>query len=160
METWDGGMGGLPLRSLSSTMTWESRGLDDIAMHTMSTAEDDAYAEELDSISGYHTAATSHDDYDDDPQETPIRGQQIHEDIDTGNQTCDICLDSIERAHRIWYCQECWHVFHYKCMADAANGRAPSVASREMAVVATNRVWKCPSCRTEYAGQPWELCCR
>lgn len=85
------------------------------------------------------------------------RGDQIEEDIEMGRYECGICCDEdINRKESIWYCQTCWAVYHFGCITRVAlAARTDTVLADEL-----HLIWRCPSCRSEYAGSPWELCCK
>ncbi|CAK7214881.1 FKBP12-associated protein [Sporothrix bragantina] len=42
---------------------------------------------------------------------------RIHEDIDSNNYDCPICLAPVTRSCQIWSCTMCYHVAHFSCVA-------------------------------------------
>lgn len=85
------------------------------------------------------------------------RGDKIEQNIELGRYECGICCDEdINREDVIWYCQTCWTVYHLQCITRVA---VAATTDTELADE-FHLVWKCPTCRSEYAGSPWELCCK
>ncbi|EPE06764.1 nf-x1 finger transcription [Ophiostoma piceae UAMH 11346] len=72
---------------------------------------------------------------------------RIHEDIDSGNYDCPICLNAVTRKTRVWSCSMCYHVAHYSCVASW-------VKKAHEQGLALDKI-RCPACNSEDSNSSW-----
>lgn len=61
----------------------------------------------------------------------------IHEEINSGEYECLICLNSITPRSQVWSCRSCYRVYDLKCIKDWGNR-----------TVEKRGTWSCPHCLT------------
>ncbi|KJR85776.1 transcriptional repressor NF-X1 [Sporothrix schenckii 1099-18] len=77
------------------------------------------------------------------PSTAPDLPTRMHEDIDSGNYDCPICLNAVTRGSKIWACSMCYHVAHYTCVSAWVKQALNQGLALEKI--------RCPACNTEAA---------
>lgn len=74
--------------------------------------------------------------------QTPEYGsvtERLADQLSRGTYDCMICLNKVKPSHQIWPCDQCWAVFHLKCIKSWIQ-RCNSAGGLEFD-------WACPGCR-------------
>ncbi|CAK7267184.1 FKBP12-associated protein [Sporothrix epigloea] len=66
---------------------------------------------------------------------------RIHEDIDSNNYDCPICLAPVTRACQIWSCTMCYHVTHFDCVESWLD----QATTEQDSPLSVDRI-RCPAC--------------
>ncbi|KAL1893778.1 FKBP12-associated protein [Sporothrix stenoceras] len=77
------------------------------------------------------------------PSLAPDMPTRMHEDIDSGNYDCPICLNAVTRGSKIWACSMCYHVAHFACVS----AWVKQALNQGLAI---DKI-RCPACNTEAA---------
>uniref|UniRef100_A0A915IB80 Pre-mRNA-splicing factor SPF27 n=1 Tax=Romanomermis culicivorax TaxID=13658 RepID=A0A915IB80_ROMCU len=70
--------------------------------------------------------------------------ERLEEQLRNETYECMICCEKIRRRDFIWSCQQCFHVFHLKCVKKWAKS---STTNNENASETPNLGWRCPACQ-------------
>lgn len=65
------------------------------------------------------------------PEESQDQSEMSENNLRTNNFECMICCDNIQRSNPIWYCNNCYNIFHLKCAIEWCN---KSIKSRNEAI--------------------------
>ncbi|CAK7563216.1 MAG: FKBP12-associated protein [Sporothrix epigloea] len=71
---------------------------------------------------------------------------RIHEDIDSNNYDCPICLAPVTRACQIWSCTMCYHVTHFDCVESWLD----QAITEQVSPLPVDQI-RCPACNKSAA---------
>jgi transcriptional repressor NF-X1 len=87
----------------------------------------------------------------------PDLSTRIHEDIDHQVYECAVCTEDLHRRARVWFCRQCWSVFHLKCIQKWAKSKTDPNSPQNTETTATQ--WRCPGCNLEQENFPSNFTC-
>lgn len=75
---------------------------------------------------------------------------RLTEEIVRGTYECMVCCDRVRPSHEVWSCQNCYHIFHLRCIKKWALSPAAST---------DDTGWRCPGCQNVTAQVPYQYRC-
>nr|AGC92703.2 protein shuttle craft-like protein [Heliconius erato] len=73
--------------------------------------------------------------------------ERLSEQLDKGTLECLVCCERVKQIDPVWYCDNCYHVFHLSCTRKWA--MSSMVESK----------WRCPACQNTNQAVPTEYRC-
>ncbi|CAH0719565.1 unnamed protein product, partial [Brenthis ino] len=73
--------------------------------------------------------------------------ERLSEQLDKGTLECLVCCERVKQIDPVWYCGNCYHVFHLRCIRKWA--MSSMVESK----------WRCPACQNTNQDIPTEYRC-
>lgn len=94
------------------------------------------------------------------------RADDLIQELISNSCECMVCCDTIRYSHHVWSCDQCFRIFHLRCIQKWGRSEAARVqpsASAAEAELDPVSGWRCPSCRNIHKHIPtayWCFCGR
>lgn len=55
------------------------------------------------------------------PDDDISQRERLTDQVNKGTLECLVCCEKVRQSNKIWHCQKCFHIFHFRCILKWGN---------------------------------------